>query len=326
MSGFEEKILAQLGGKLERLEQDRLQLLALKKKAMNRCLIMLMAFVLLMFVMILSRVPAAPAFSMGIIIYVILAMVMYKMMTGGKEAQFNLGFKNQLVAGIGKALQSNIAFHPEKGVSEGLFESCGHYTTGIDRYSSEDMFSGFIGDTEILFSEVDAEEKRTSRDSKGRTRTTYHTIFKGIFFMADFHKQLQTWVTVRPDNEGDGFFGWIGKTMEKFRRNIVKLENPEFEKHFRVQGGDDIQARYILTPDMQERLLELRKDFGGSMIVSFQRTSVYITVPKYDNWFEPDSKISVYSQHQVHKLALQMNAYFSIVETLNLNTRIWTKE
>ena len=98
------------------------------------------------------------------------------------------------------------------------------------------------------------------------------------------------------------------------------------EQHFRVQAGDDMQARYILTPDMQERLLDLRQHLGGRMILSFQRSNVYITVPKSKNWFEPNAKISVHSDAQINKLANQMHTFFSIVEMLNLNTRIWTKE
>ena len=37
----------------------------------------------------------------------------------------------------------------------------------------------------------------------------------------------------------------------------MKLENPDFEKTFDVYSTDQIEARYLLSPSMMERLLAL---------------------------------------------------------------------
>ncbi len=57
-----------------------------------------------------------------------------------------------------------------------------------DRYASEDLVEGKLGATEFKFSEVHAEEKYEIRDSDGKNRTEFSTLFKGLFFVADFNK------------------------------------------------------------------------------------------------------------------------------------------
>lgn len=91
-----------------------------------------------------------------------------------------------------------------------------------DRYTGEDFVGGRVGNTDIAFSEVHAEYMTETVDSKGRTEIRWHTIFKGVFFMARFPKKARGVVLVCPNNFR---FFEIPKGLER-----VKLEDPEFEK------------------------------------------------------------------------------------------------
>ena len=66
------------------------------------------------------------------------------------------------------------------------------------------------------------------------------------------------------------------------------MENPEFEKAFVVRGTDAVEARYILTPDMQERLLALRGRLGADVRFAFRESHVFMGIPNDEDWFEPD--------------------------------------
>jgi len=325
MLGFEDTIAEQLSEELQQVENHRIRALEDKKKASETCWKIIGGAVLLGLVISLvaqNAIPLLVTVGIGLII----CFFAYSSICGDSVSAFENSYKTQLVSGIAKALQPEMEFYPYEGISKELFKSCGHYTTGIDRYKTEDLFEGTIGATRLCFGELHAEYKTTSTDSKGKKTTSWHTIFRGVMLKADFHKHFNTWVTVRPDNETDGFFGWIGQKIQSFSSSLVKLESPEFEKHFQVNAGDVTGAMYILTPDMQERLLELRNSLGSDIIVSFQESNVFITAPKYENWFEANIYVSALSQHQIMELASQMQHYFRIVETLNLNTRIWTKD
>ena len=325
MLAFEEHILQSLSTKLDQLEEARLHALAEKKRAANLCWI-ITGSIFAVGVIICFAVGNPIPLIFAVIVSLIVSLITYNAVCGKAIGFFNHNCKTQLVSGIAKAIQPEMEFFPNHGISKQLFKSCGHYTTGIDRYKTEDLFEGSIGATKLLFGELHAEYKTTSTDSKGRKKTSWHTIFKGVMLVADFHKHFNTWVTVRPDNETDGFFGWIGQKIQGFSSSLVKLESPTFEKHFRVNAGDATGAMYILTPDMQERLLELRQSLGTRIIISFQKSNVYITAPKSKDWFETDINVSVKSREQINRIGSQMQHYFQIVETLNLNTRIWTKE
>lgn len=234
-------------------------------------------------------------------------------------------FKADIVRSIAESLEPSMIYKPYQGISKSYFKSIGHYSQKIDRYSSEDQFSGTIGKTELHFSELHAEYETTSTDSDGDTSTTWHTIFQGVMFAADFHKHFQTWVMIKPDSES-GLFGWIGKKMQQWDSKIIRIENPEFEEHFKVTTGNDQQARYILTPDMQERILKLRRSHGQNIIISFQKDHVYITAPNSNDWFETTLGTNALSKKQVTRIIQQIHHFLKIVDTLNLNTRIWTKE
>ena len=104
-----------------------------------------------------------------------------------------------------------------------------------DRYRSEDLICGKIDKTSFICSEIIAEEKRVTTDSKGRRQEHWIDIFRGFFFIADFNKNFQGQTVVFRNS-------WFKLNLGKQR---VKLENPNFEKQFDVFSTDQVEARYI---------------------------------------------------------------------------------
>jgi len=225
----------------------------------------------------------------------------YQSSVGSSMKTYRALYKNEIISRIATHIEPSLAYSPSNGISKRKFREIGHYSGRIDRYKTEDFFQGKRDLTELYFAEIHAEYKTTSRDSKGNTRTTWHTLFKGVFFAADFHKDFNTWVKVRPDKES-GVFGWIGTKMQKLSSSHIRMENAEFEENFKVNAGNDQEARYILTPNMQERLLNLKKYYNVDVIVSFKNGSVYITMPQKNDWFESSIFKSALSEKQIESL------------------------
>lgn len=234
-------------------------------------------------------------------------------------------FKNQFVARVVKAVEPGMNYDPLRGISEGIFTQSGLFSSSPDRYSCEDLFHGVIGETEVMFSEVHAEDKRTRRKSDGKTETYWVTIFKGIFFMADFHKHFRSPVSVLPD-VAERHLGWVGKKLQKLGGNLQKLENQEFEKMYVVRGSDPVEARYILTPSMQEQLVDLGQRVGRGLRVVFRDSQVCLAIPSDENWFEGNLHKPAGDREQAARLLSELRSCFVIVDELDLNTRIWTKE
>jgi len=318
-------IYQQVKPELDQIEA--LRLAALKKKQAALKIVFIIAALTLLIALITMAMTANPIMSI-IVAFAGLAsaLITYSHYPAKAIKAYEFDFKNKVIRSISKALEPSSTYYPSRGISQSSFKSTGHYRTGIDRYSSEDCFDATIGSTEIRFSEIHAEYKRRSTDSKGRTTTTWHDIFKGVLFIADFHKNFNTWLIIRPDNESVPVFGWISKKLQGMSSSSIRMEDPEFEKGFKVNAGDDQQARYILTPDMQQRLLKLRASYGSKIIISLKDSNIYITAPNRHNLYEPNIKVSSFSQTQVTRIAQEIEYYFRIVKMLNLNTRIWTKD
>ena len=125
-------------------------------------------------------------------------------------------------------------------------------------------------------------------------------------------------------------FGFLGQTMQKWnllRGELVKLEDPEFEKEFVVYGDDQVEARYILTTSMMERLLAFRRKAlgvlkaGSNVYLSFTEGKVFVAVDCRRDLFEP----SIFSSNDNFAM---MRDYFEtmamaigVVEDLKLNPR-----
>ncbi len=157
-----------------------------------------------------------------------------------------------------------------------------------DRSKYEDLLTGKRGDTDFEFYEAHLEDKRTET-SNGRTRTKWVTVFKGQCLVLDFHKQFHGLTKVFRDT---GLFNKLVEIGQKFsNRHIEKvgLEDPVFEKAFEVFSNDQVEARYLLTPDFMQRLLDLEAAFDGKKIrCAFSGGKLFICM-EGGNLFEPGS-------------------------------------
>lgn len=130
-----------------------------------------------------------------------------------------------------------------------------------DRSGFEDHLSGARSQTPFEFFEAHLEERRRTTDSRGNTRETWVTVFRGQCLTARFPKEFKGITKVYRDMGALNFLAKFG-----VREPRVKLEDPVFEKHFEVYGTDQIESRFLLTPDFMERLLALERTFAGKQL------------------------------------------------------------
>lgn len=150
-----------------------------------------------------------------------------------------------------------------------------------DRSSFEDLFSG--DHKGARFDLYEAEFKRRTSDSKGRTR--YTTVFRGQLIRMHFPRDFLGVTVVRRDMGVFNVFGGGAANGGKLER--VRLVDPEFEKAFEVWGTDQVEARYLVHPVMMERLLELERGLHGKRLrCAFEGGDLLVAV-EGGNLFEP---------------------------------------
>jgi hypothetical protein len=319
-----DQALESVSQEVEALERVRIGILETRAEGSKKVgLVVAGAFLTSLVVMIPSDIGAG--LLAGLPVALIGGAIVHHLYFGKGAAHYRVMFKVGFLAKLVKAVEPRMDYTPEKGISEEVFMESELFKARPDRYSCEDLIHGMIGDTKVMFSEVHAETKHTSTNANGNRTTHWKTLFEGVFFIADFHKEFRSPVTVMPD-VAEKHFGWMGKKMQKLGGGLQTLENPEFEKCFVVRGADAVETRYILTPSMQERLLALRGRLGKELRVGFRDSHVWLAIPNGTDWFEGNLKMPAGDRSQTMMLLGQLRSCFQIVEELDLNTRIWTKE
>ncbi|MBN1158215.1 MAG: DUF3137 domain-containing protein [Bacteroidales bacterium] len=236
-------------------------------------------------------------------------------------------YKNKIIARITHYVDEGLTYSPGDSVAKSAFVDSAIFPVSCDRFKGEDHFRGKIGKTGIEFSEVVAEHRNTSGSSSGK-KEDYSIIFKGLFIIADFNKHFRTQTVVLPDT-AERLFGKFGQTLQSIapvRGDLIRLEDPVFEKEFCVYGDDQIEARYILTPALMQRIVIFKRKWNTTVYLSFRDSKVTIAIRMNKNLFETRLFKSVADYAFMEDNLRFLTLLTEIVEDLNLNTRIWTKE
>jgi hypothetical protein len=290
-----------------------------RKAAVKQLLIMGGAAVAIALLLLGVVVRAGPIGIILIAGVLIGAGVLGSRMTRGYRSVFKVA----VIAKLVRFIDENLRYSPQQGLSESVFRAADLFNQHIDRYTCEDQVSGRVGATEMAFSEVHAEYK--TKGHKGQTQ--WHTIFRGILFTADFNKAFRGKTVVLPDT-AERLLGSLGQTLQSWtpgRDDLVKLEDPEFEREFVVYGSDQIEARYILSTSLMERILQFKRKTGKRIGLSFVGSKVFVAVPYTKNLFEPRLFSTLLDFGPIAQYFEDLQLAMGIVEDLNLNTRIWSK-
>jgi hypothetical protein len=133
---------------------------------------------------------------------------------------------------------------------------------------------------------------------------------------------------VLPDTAQNTFGDLIGQWLQSnnaMRGELVKMDDPEFEREFVVYSSDQIEARYILTHALMKKLLNYKKRTKQDIFVSFTNKNIHLAIAYNKDLFEP----SVFSSLLNYKIAMEyvqtLHLATGIVEELKLNTKLWSK-
>ncbi|UCG49610.1 MAG: DUF3137 domain-containing protein, partial [Phycisphaerales bacterium] len=103
-------------------------------------------------------------------------------------------------------------------------------------------------------------------------------------------------------------------------------EDPEFERNFAVYGSDQIEARYILSTSLMSRIVDFKKGSGRKIHLSFVGSRVFVAISYTRSLFEPRIFTTLLDFEPIRGYFEDLQLAVGIVDELNLNTRIWSKE
>ncbi len=186
-------------------------------------------------------------------------------------------------------------------------------------WEASNLMEGQLGDITFAFCHLLVyEQEREESDPS----------FNGLLLLFDYHKSFEGKTIVVRDSAQSLLGTYLGKKVQELGwkgLQLVYLEDPVFEKLFAVYGDDQVTSRYILTMSMMQNLIKLRQKYGEHLAVSFMDGKVAVAID-HVYLYKTNIESSIHLDAAVDQFLRPIAMVQDIIDTLQLNTRIWTKQ
>lgn len=306
---------------------DKIEELRLKYRRQSK------RHVLISLAIVAVCIPVAVIISEPLIVFIALMAVvttvgiLWATMVSPVFKKLKAMFQTNLIRNYVHALLQDSQFIPDRHHSLTDYYESMLYTINVDRESGENYVSGKFDKTELSFSYLHTEYKKVTHTKNG-TRTTWHTIFQGVFLCADSNKHFAGKTLILPDT-AEKYLGGFGKWLQRQAGNpageMVYMENRSFEKEFVVYSTDPVEARYLITPKIQEEITAIKKSLRTDFRLSFINEHIFITISR-DSIFQLKPSMSFTDPATLKYYLKDILGLLSLIQQLDLNIRIWTKQ
>ncbi|MDR0385826.1 MAG: DUF3137 domain-containing protein [Prevotellaceae bacterium] len=264
-----------------------------------------------------------PALIAGCLICAGLA-IFYAAYVSPLSGKLKSHFSKNIIEHYVRSILSDAQYEPENCHPLQTYYESLLFMIDVDRHTGANYVHGMFDRTDVSFSYMHTEYKQVEHTAKG-TKTTWHTIFRGIFMCADSNKRFSGQTIVLPDT-AEKYLGGFGKWLQKKAGNtvgeMVYMENVEFEKKFVVYSTDPVEARFLITPKIQEQIFKMKKMLRKDLRLSFVNNNVFIAVSR-DNIFQMDTSLSFTDDKTLRYYMSDIVELLTLIHLLDLNIRIW---
>ncbi len=231
----------------------------------------------------------------------------------GRFGNFKQEYKTRIITKLVELIDPNLRYTPDQGLEQSYFDRSRLFKTTPNRYKTEDLITGKFEGVDVAFAEVDATYRTSGKNSSTRQ------IFKGILFVADFHKHTQGQTYIFKNN---GEF-MLDTRAPRGTKKVV-TEDVNFNHCFEAFTTDQVEARYVLSPSMMQRLVGLKNRLNEDIRIAILDGCVIVAIP-HGQYLEPNFDTSANCPAQIKTLLEQILSLLTMAKEMNLETRIWSK-
>jgi len=205
-----------------------------------------------------------------------------------------------------------LVYQYDKMIAQSTFRNSGIFNLTPTIYEGEDYISGFIGTATFEMSEL-----YVARLSP--VRAIYETIFRGIFFKANFFYDVGGGLVVFiPQEERQELSETIrGITSRGGQR--INLPTKEFNEAFVAYAESSIDVNSLLSQNAFKTIMDYKKRSGKKIYVSFLNGYVHIAITESKDILEPKILKSNASFKLIREYFEDILLIMSIVEDFDLN-------
>lgn len=243
-------------------------------------------------------------------------------------SDYRADFKRKIIDPVVRGYSKSLRYEPEGGFELEEIAASGLFPKPVPKsVRCEDLVSGRLGATDVRFCEVDVTGVVEREFGGVQSHSKERQLFGGLFLIADFHKHHRGAVHVLPRDRSP-----IRRLLDRIRGHSrrtwgeeVLMEDPDFSRHFVVHSRDQVEARYVLSVSLIERIRVFREYTGQPLMLGFVDGTLYLAVWTGRNLFEPRVFRTVDDREVYRRFWEDMQLFGGVVEAFALNTRIWTK-
>lgn len=205
-----------------------------------------------------------------ILIFAIFAIagIVFIVIGSSKKRKLSKEFKEQFVPQLIKSVYPDATYDSSQGLALEMVMEPG-LLKQPDLYGCEDFLSASYDGVPFVMSDFVMQEMHVYTDSKGNTRVTYETYAKGQFMIIDYKREFDKVLKITSTRS----LGINTRGLEK-----VETESLDFNDVFTTFSSDQLTAFYVLTPQMQLKLLEFKSKMRGSISMAFMKGKLYVAL------------------------------------------------
>jgi hypothetical protein len=257
-------------------------------------------------------------------------------------------FKSSVLPLICKSVYSDVTYSPREKVAEKyLTESAlfsAKFFESTEEIAGEDFFQGTHEGVKFEFSEI-------THYVEGLTiktgvllslvaavsiwlgidfmqifkRSDFFLVknnFRGFFLYADFNKAFSGEVVIESKENTI-----IDRLFQKNNLDSIMVENEKINALYSIKCSNPQLGYYVMSPQLINAIDNITTLIGSAMRVRIKNGSLYMIAPLERNFFESQAmingEITPNSLETIHKELMLIR---DVLDSLNLNNRIWTKQ
>ena len=217
-------------------------------------------------------------------------------------------FKNEFIVSLVKDTYPGCRYEPNTGLDLSVLMEPGFFRRP-DRYFSEDLLVAEYEGIPFVMADFTFQDEHRRTDRNGHTTVTYETYAKGRYMQFDFKREFNQVIKVLETK----FLGANVRGLEE-----VETESLDFNKKFKCYSSNPLTAFYVLTPQIQLKLLELETKFKGSIFFAFMNGKFYLVINDNVNTLDLQLK-GVVDANTLAIIESQLSVPAAVIHELNLS-------
>lgn len=226
-------------------------------------------------------------------------------------------YKRTIVTKVMSEKIDKLSYEPRMGFPKEFISGTGFMVMG-NRYKTEDLITGSYKDVNFRRADVVIEDHR----SNGKNSYTV-TYFKGRWMVFNFNKNFSKELQIIQRG-----FGYTNKKKSIFtaaanRRHKVEFENEQFNNMYECLCQDEQEAFYLITPHIQEALMNFNRVIDGKLMLGFRGNVVNVAIENGKDMLEPSLFKTVSYENDVLPILQERNVIQNFVDIINIDRNIF---